>query len=65
MSKLTERFLSFLLEKRQQADQNSFTYLEYKDFDGYESAIADLSIRGVIEKTNDIVGTIIVHIPKN
>lgn len=65
MSKLTESFLAFLLEKHKQTGQNSFCYAEYKDFDGYERAIIDLSNRGVIEKTNDILGTIIVRLPEN
>lgn len=64
MGKLTEDFLTFLLEKHKQTGQGSFSYLEYKDFDGYEKAITDLANRGVIEKTNDILGTIIVHTPK-
>lgn len=50
MSKLTESFLAFLLEKHKQTGQNSFCYVEYKDFDGYERAIIDLSNRGIIEK---------------
>ncbi|MEY8360016.1 hypothetical protein AALA99_13510 [Anaerotruncus colihominis] len=63
MSKLTEGFLTFLLEKHKQTGQNSFIYAEYKGFDGYERAIIDLADRGVIEKANDIYGTIIVHPP--
>lgn len=55
--------MTFLLEKHKQTGQNSFIHVEYKDFDGYERAITDLSNRGVIEKTNDIYGTIIVHPP--
>lgn len=65
MSKLTESFLAFLLEKHKQTGQNSFCYVEYKDFDGYERAIIDLSNRGIIEKNNDILGTIIVRPPKD
>lgn len=65
MSKLTKSFLEFLLEKHKQTGQNSFCYVEYKEFDGYEDAIAELSNRGVIEDTKDILGTIIVHRPEN
>ncbi len=65
MSKLTESFLAFLFEKHKQTGQNSFCYTEYKDFDGYENAIAELSNRGIIEATKDILGTIIVHKPEN
>lgn len=65
MSKLTESFLEFLLEKHKKTGQNSFCYTEYKGFDGYENAIAELSNRGIIEATKDILGTIIVHQPEN
>lgn len=65
MSKLTESFLSFLLKKHKQTGQNSFIYEEYKDFPDYGKAITELSNRGVIEETKDILGTIIVHPPKN
>ena len=64
MSKLTESFLGFLLEKHKKTGQNSFVYTEYKDFPDYENAITDLSNRNIIEKTNDILGTIIVHLPE-
>lgn len=63
MSKLTESFLMFLLEKHKITGQNSFAYDEYKDFAGYERAIVELSDRGIIEATRDILGTIIVHPP--
>lgn len=63
MSRLTDNFLAFLLEKHKQTGQNSFIKVEYMDFDGYEKAITDLANRGVIEKTNDILGTIIVRLP--
>lgn len=65
MSKLTKSFLEFLLEKHKQTGKTSFCYVEYKDFDGYEAAIAELSDRGVIEDKKDILGTIIVHRPEN
>lgn len=65
MSKLTNDFLRFLLEKHKSTGKNSFTYTDYMDFNGYEEAIMDLYNRGVIEKTNDILGTIIVRPPEN
>ncbi len=65
LSKLTNSFLEFLLEKHKQTGQNSFSFIEYKDFEGYKAAIAELSDRGVIEATKDILGTIIIHRPEN
>ncbi len=64
MSKLTESFIAFLLEKHKKTGQKSFIYEEYKEFPDYEKAIADLSNRCVIEECNDILGTIIVHLPE-
>lgn len=64
MSKLTDSFLAFLLEMHKKTGQNSFISVEYKDFDGYDLAISELPLRGIIERTNDIYGTIIVHLPK-
>lgn len=52
------------MEKHKQTGKNEFVYIDYMEFDGYEVAIAELSGRGVIEKTNDILGTIKVCPPQ-
>lgn len=64
MSKLSDDFLCFLLEKHKQTGQNDFAFTDYMNFDGYEDAIIELCNRGVITKINDIVGTIIVNPPE-
>lgn len=64
MSKLSDDFLRFLLELHKKNGKNEFVFTDYKDFRGYEDAIIELSSRGVITKTNDILGTIVVHPPK-
>lgn len=64
MSKLTDDFLRFLLEKHKQTGKNEFAFTDYMDFAGYEDAIIELSNRGIITKINDIVGTIIVNPPE-
>lgn len=65
MSELARSFMAFLFEKHKKTGQNSFSFIEYCDFDGYENAISELSNRGVIENTKDILGTIIVNTPKS
>lgn len=64
MSKLSDDFLRLLLELHKKTGKNEFVFTDYKDFSGYEDAIIELSNRGVIAKTNDILGTIIVHPPE-
>lgn len=64
MSKLSDNFLRFLLEKHKLTGKNDFVLTDYMDFNEYEDAIIELSNRGVITKTNDIVGTIIVNYPE-
>lgn len=65
MSELSNAFFGFLLEKHKVTRQNVFTYTDYMEFDGCREAIIELSNRGVIENTGDILGTIIVHPPKD
>lgn len=65
MSKLSDDFLRLLLELHKKTGKNEFVFTDYKDFSGYEDAIIELSNRGVIAKTNDILGTIIVNLPEN
>lgn len=65
MSKLSDDFLRFLFELHKKNGKNEFVLIDYKDFGGYEDAIIELSNRGVITKTNDILGTIIVNLPED
>lgn len=64
MSKLTDDFLKFLLERHKLTGKTSFPAIEYRDFDGYEAAIEELSSRGVITRIPDILGTIQVNVPQ-
>lgn len=62
MNKLSSDFLAFLLDKHNQTGKKDFMITDYMDFEGYQFAISELSELGVVYKTNDILGTIIVNI---
>ena len=64
MSKLSDNFLRFLLELHKKTGKNEFVFTDYMEFTGYKDAIIELSNRGVVTKTNDILGTIVVHPPE-
>ena len=61
MSDLARSFFAFLLEKHKRTGQNDFMLTDYMDFVGYKAAIDELCDIGIIERTNDILGTIIVR----
>lgn len=64
LSTIAEEFLRFLLEIHKKTGKNSFVKVEYLDFVGHEEAIIDLWNRGIIERENDILGTITVRLPE-
>lgn len=65
MSKLASDFMDFLLEKHKLTGKNDFAFIDYMGFNGYQQAIIELNNLGIIENTNDILGTIIVHPPES
>ena len=64
MSNLANDFMNFLFEKHKLTGQNSFDFLEYQNFDGYEDAIIELVNLGIITRIPDILGTIQVNVPQ-